>query len=187
MNLVLPLASCVVSLVFAALVIEQWWQRRRSFQLVWAAGLLWYAISSGTQFAGGAFGWSPALYRAWYLFGAILVAAYLGMGTVYLLARTGFAHFAGVSIALGGLFAWLSQLALIKAGHPTAWSNVALVIGISIAAGVAVIVATARRRELGAHVAMAVLAAGSLVVGGLALTATLTPPGYALDAATHVP
>jgi hypothetical protein len=187
MNLVLPLAACLVSLAFAALVLEQWWQRRRSFQLVWGAGLLWYAISSGTQFAGAAFGWSPALYRTWYLFGAIFVAAYLGMGTIYLLSHTGFGHFAGVSIVLGGLFAWLSQLALIKAGHPTAWSNVALVIGLSTAAGIAVIVATARRRELGAHAAMAVLAGASLLVAGLTLTATLAPPGYALDPVTHVP
>lgn len=187
LNVLLPLASCLVSLAFAALVLEQWWHRRRSFQLVWGVGLLWYAISSGTQFAGAAFGWSPALYRAWYLFGAIYVAAYLGMGTVYLLSHTGFGHFAGVSIVLGGLFAWLSQLALIKAGHPTAWSNVALVIGLSAAAGVAVIAATARRRELGAHVAMGALAAASLVVAWLTLTATLAPPGYALDPVTHVP
>ena len=186
-NVVLPLATCLVSLAFAALVLEQWWERRRSFQLVWGAGLLWYAISSGTQFAGAAFGWSPALYRAWYLFGAIFVAAYLGMGTVYLLSHSGFGHFAGVSIVLGGLFAYLSQLALIKAGQPTAWSNVALVIGISTAAGVAVIVATAVRRELGAHVAMAILAAASLLVAALTATAALAPPGYALDPVTHVP
>ena len=187
LNVALPLATCLVSLVFAALVIEQWWHRRRSFQLVWGAGLVWYAISSGTQFAGAAFGWSPALYRAWYLFGAIYVAAYLGMGTVYLLSHTGFGHFAGVSIVLGGLFAWLGQLALIRAGHATAWSNVALVIGLSTATGVAVIVATARRRELGANVAMAALAAASLLVAGLTLTASLAPPGYALDPVTHVP
>jgi len=187
LNLVLPLATCLVSLAFAGLVLEQWWHRRRSFQAVWTLGLLWYAISSGTQFAGAAAGWSPALYRAWYLFGAILVAAYLGMGTVYLLSHSGFGHFAGVSIALGGLFAWLSQLALIRAGHPTAWSNVALVIGLSAAAGLAVVVATARRRELGAHVAMAVLAAASLVVAALTATAVLAPPGYAVDPVTHVP
>lgn len=187
LNVMLPLATCLVSAAFAALVLEQWWERRRAFQLVWGAGLLWYAISSGTQFAGAAFGWSPALYRAWYLFGAIFVAAYLGMGTIYLLSHTGFGHFAGVSIVLGGLFAYLSQLALIRAGHPTAWSNVALVIGISAAAGAAVIAATAARRELGPHVAMGILAASSLVVAGLTLTAALPPPGYAVDPVTHVP
>jgi hypothetical protein len=187
MNVLLPLLSCLVSLVFGALVLEQWRQRRRSFQAVWAAGLAWYAVSAGAQFAGAAFGWSPALYRAWYLFGAIFVAAYLGMGTIYLLSRTGFGYFAGVSIALGGLFAYLSQLELIKEGHPTAWSNVTLVIAIATAAGAAVVAATAWRREVAAHVAMAILAAASVVVAALAVTATLAPPGYATDPITHVP
>ncbi|HSR26360.1 MAG TPA: hypothetical protein VLW53_22580, partial [Candidatus Eisenbacteria bacterium] len=175
LNALLPLASCLVSLGCAALVLEQWWQRRRAFQAVWGVGLLWYAISTGSQFAGAAAGWSPALYRAWYLFGALLVAAYLGMGTVYLLSRTGFGHVAGVSVALGGLFAWPSQLALIREGHPTAWSNVALVIGAATATGLAIVVATAWRREAGAHVAMAALGAGTLVVAALALTAALPP------------
>ena len=187
LNVLLPLAACVASLLFAALVLEQWWQRRRSFQAIWGLGLVWYAISSGTQFAGAAFGWNPALYRAWYLFGALLVAAYLGMGTVSLLSRTGFSYVAGVSIALGGLFALVSQLALISEGHPTAWENVALVIGLSAVAGLAVVVATAWRREEGAGLALAVLVAGTLVVGWLALTAPLPAPGYALDPVTHVP
>ncbi|HEY7202237.1 MAG TPA: hypothetical protein VIC57_18595 [Candidatus Dormibacteraeota bacterium] len=187
MNVVLPLAACLVSLVFAALVLDQWRQRRRAFQAIWGVGLVWYAISSGTQFAGAAFGWNPWLYRAWYLFGALLVAAYLGMGTVSLLSRTGFAHFAGVSIALGGLFALLSQLALTREGHPTAGSNVALVIGLAAVAGLAVIVATAWRREAGATVALLELVAGTVVVAALAITAPLAPPGYALDPSTHAP
>src|SRR5262245_13384856 len=160
-NVLLPLLACLVSLLFAALVLEHWVRRRRSFQLVWAAGLAWYAISSGAQFAGAALGWNASLYRAWYLFGAIFVASYLGLGTVYLLSRTGFGHVAGVSIALGGLFAPLSQLALIREGHPTAWSNVLLVVGLAAGAGLAVIVATAWRREAAAHVAMAILASAS--------------------------
>src|SRR5215471_15955815 len=180
MNALLPLLTCLVCLVFGALVLEQWWQRRRGFQLIWSAGLVWYAISSGAQFAGEAFGWNPALYRVWYLFGAIYVAAYLGMGTVFLLSRTGFGHFAGVSIALGGSFALLSQLALIQEGRPTAWSNVWLVVGISAAAGLAVIVATAWRREAAAPVAMTILGAASLTVAGLVATAALPAPGYAL-------
>lgn len=187
LNVVLPLLTCLVSLVFAGLVAEQWWHRRHSFQLVWSVGLVWYGLSSGAQFAGSAFGWSPALYRAWFLFGAIFVASYLGMGTVYLLARTGFGYFAGVSIFLGGLFAYLGQLALIKQGHPTAWTNVTLVIAVATAAGLAVIVATALRREVAAHVAMAILAAASIVVAVLTLTAALTAPGYAVDPVTHAP
>ncbi len=61
MNVVLPLGSSILSFAFAALVFDQWWQRRHSFQLVWAIGLLWYGISAGTEFLGGAFGWSEPL------------------------------------------------------------------------------------------------------------------------------
>src|SRR5690348_14740677 len=60
-NVVLPLGSSLLSFVFAAMVLDQWWQRRHSFQLVWAIGLLWYGISAGTEFLGSAFGWSEPL------------------------------------------------------------------------------------------------------------------------------
>ena len=89
-NVVLPLLSSVLSLVFAAIVFAQWRRRRRSFQLIWTTGLLCYGVSAGTEFLGSAFGWSEPLYRAWYLIGAFYVAAWLGMGTVALLGRTRF-------------------------------------------------------------------------------------------------
>src|SRR5918911_2241008 len=105
LNAVLPLCSSVLSFVFAALVFDQWLQRRRSFQLVWTIGLLWYGISAGTEFLGSAFGWNETLYRLWYLIGALFVPAYLGAGTVYLLARTRFGYFAAASVVTGGLLA----------------------------------------------------------------------------------
>ena len=58
LNVVLSFSSSVLSFVFAAMVFDQWWQRRHAFQLVWAVGLLWYGISAGTEFLGSAFGWS---------------------------------------------------------------------------------------------------------------------------------
>ena len=126
-----------MSLLFAGLVLAQWARRRRSFQLVWAVGLLWYGISAGTEFWGSDFGWSEPLYRTWYLIGALFVAAYLGMGTVYLLARTRFGYFAAATIFAGGLFALLSQGRLAREGHPAPESAVVLVIAFAtIAAAV---------------------------------------------------
>ena len=58
LNIVLPLGSAVLSFVFAVMVFDQWLQRRHSFQLVWAIGLVWYGIAAGCEFVGGAFGWS---------------------------------------------------------------------------------------------------------------------------------
>src|SRR5438552_8732969 len=105
-NVVLPLCSSIVSFVFAAAVLAQWSARRRAFQLVWAVGLLRYGINVRTEFLGSAFGWTEPLYRTWYLIGAFFVAAYLGDGTVVLLARARFGYFVGVSFLIGALYAF---------------------------------------------------------------------------------
>src|ERR1700682_4956803 len=117
LNTVLPLGASLLSLVFAAMVFDQWRQTRRGFQLVWAVGLLWYAISAGTECAGSAFGWSAALYRAWYLVGAFYVAAWLGMGTIYLLAKTAFGYFVAFTIFLGGLLSLVYALTRYPGGR----------------------------------------------------------------------
>jgi len=181
-NVVLPFLSSLVSFAFAALVFAQWLRRRRSFQLVWSIGLLWYGISAGTEFLGSAFGWSEPLYRAWYLIGAFFVAAYLGMGTVYLLEKTRFGYFVAATLLLGGLFG-LS----IRGRYPDAGTLATWVIVFAVVGAAAVALATWRRREWSAHAAMAVLAVGSLGAAYLVLTADLAPPGWAVDPATHVP
>lgn len=187
LNVALPLASSLTSFVFATLVFAQWRTRRRAFQLVWAIGLLWYGVSAGTEFWGSAFGWSEPLYRAWYLIGALFVAAYLGMGTVYLLARTRFGHFAGATIALGGLFALLSEQRLVREGTPADAAVVWSVVAFAALAGVVTIVVTALRREWSGHVTMAMLVVASLYVSGVLLTTPIAAPGYALDPVTGVP
>src|SRR5260370_5542332 len=162
MQSILPFASSLLSFVFAAMVLDQWWQRRRAFQIVWGIGLIWYGIAAGTEFLGSAFGWSEPLYRAWYLIGAFLVPAYLGAGTVSLLNKTRFVYFVAVSVALGGLF---SLAATAKYPGSTAGGYTALAVALVAAAAIAT--ATAVRRDLQAHVAMAFLVAGTLVVSVL--------------------
>ncbi|MBI3040973.1 MAG: hypothetical protein HYY80_04925 [Chloroflexi bacterium] len=84
---VIPLISAIISLVFAVTVLDQFFARRKPYQLIWAMGLLMYFISTGAEFWVGIWGLNQVIYRLWYLFGAMSVAAYLGMGTLYLLAR----------------------------------------------------------------------------------------------------
>src|SRR5207247_1059029 len=182
LNVALPLGSSLLSFVFAALVVDQWWQRRHSFQLVWAIGLLWYGIAAGTEFLGSAFGWSQPLYRAWYLFGALFVPPYLGLGTIYLLAKSRFGYFAGVTVISGGGLSLL--LRKVYAGSAT---TALVVFAIALAGGIALLVATAVRRPLAAHIAAAVLVLGSILGAYVVLTAPLAAPGWAVDPHTHVP
>ena len=184
LNVVLPLGSSVLSLVFAGMVLDQWWQRRHAFQLVWGIGLLFYGISAGTEFVGSAFGWSQPLYRAWYLIGAFFVAGYLGAGTIYLLSKTRFGYFAGATVFIGGL---LSLLFSHSSRYPGAETAGTVTFAIALVGAVGIIVATATRRQLAAHIAMAVLVVGSLAVAYLVLSAPLAAPGWAVDPNTHVP
>src|SRR5690348_11544130 len=141
LNTVLPLGSSVLSFVFAVMVFDQWWQRRHSFQLVWGVGLLWFGVAAGCEFLGSALGWNGSLYRTWYLIGALYVAAYLGAGTIYLLGKTNFGYFAGVTVIVGGAFA-----PLISLRYPGSGSAAAVVFAIAVVGGVAIIAATATRK-----------------------------------------
>lgn len=182
LNVVLPLGSSVLGFVFAGIVLDQWWQRRRAFQLVWAIGLFWYGLSAGTEFWGSAFGWSEPLYRTWYLIGALYVPPYLALGTVYLLAKTRFGYFAGVTVIIGG-----GLSLLFSKIYPGSTTTAIVVFAIALVGGIAIIVATAVRRPLAAHIAAAVLILGSLLGAYVVLTAPLAAPGWAVDPNTHVP
>lgn len=183
-NVLLPLASSVLSLIFALMLLDQWQTRHRPYQLVWAIGMLWYGISAGTEWFGGAFGWSEPLYRAWYLIGAVWVAAWLGLGTVYLLARTRFGYSLAFSFAVAALFTFLSWRR-----YQYADSGVAIVlypmIGLAMAAIIAVL--TYRGDHRWASLTGLALVVGTVASAVLVLTVPLPAPGYFIDPATGIP
>ncbi|HSL97804.1 MAG TPA: hypothetical protein VK831_04450 [Candidatus Deferrimicrobiaceae bacterium] len=181
-NVILPLGSSLLSFVFFAFLIDQWRERRRPYQLVWAIGMLWYALSAGTEFLGGAAGWSEPLYRAWYLIGAIWVAAWLGLGTVLLLAKTRF----GLMLVPAFLL-----LALISLGGARVYpeTGIAPPIYAAVALGMAVAVAVLsyRRDERWAWVVAVAVVAGTALSAVLAAVVPLPAPGWVVDPATGIP
>jgi hypothetical protein len=48
-NVVLPFFSSTLSFVFFLFLVDQWRDRRKPYQAIWAAGMLWYALSAGTE------------------------------------------------------------------------------------------------------------------------------------------
>lgn len=82
---VLPITSATVILVFALLVFRRYRRRGGPHLLVWSIGLALFGMGSLAE-AYAALGWHPMVFRLWYLGGAILNAAWLGQGTVYLLS-----------------------------------------------------------------------------------------------------
>lgn len=102
----LPLFSTIVTFVFAFLVLRRWYSRRPAHHLLlWAVGLILYGLGTFSEFYSTQ-AWSPTVFRLWYLCGAILTAAWLGQGTVYLLVRRRYvAHLLLSILLLGSLFA----------------------------------------------------------------------------------
>ena len=94
----LPLFSTIIAFVFAFFVLRRWWLRRpASHLLLWGIGLIFYGLGTFSEFY-SALAWNPFVFRLWYLCGAILTAAWLGQGTVYLLVRR--RHVANVLMGL---------------------------------------------------------------------------------------
>jgi hypothetical protein len=107
-NTLLPFVSSVLSFVFAFLILKRYWERRGLHQLLWGIGMAFYGIGGFCEAYYGAFGWNPLIFRLWYLFGAILVAAWLGQGSVYLLVKTRWAHALMAVLALGSIYGAIS-------------------------------------------------------------------------------
>ncbi len=105
LNTLVPLSSGIISFIFAAVIFKRYSDRGGAHLLLWGIGMVFYGIGGFSEAYYGALGWNDTIFRMWYLFGAILVAAWLGQGTVYLLARRRWANVA-MAILLGlSLFA----------------------------------------------------------------------------------
>jgi hypothetical protein len=103
-NTFLPFLSSIISFIFAMLVFKRYLARKGTHLILWGIGMVFYGIGGFCEAYYGAFGWNPQIFRLWYLFGAVLVAAWLGQGTVYLLANRKLANVLMVLLALGSLY-----------------------------------------------------------------------------------
>jgi len=104
-NGILPLTSSLITFIFAYFVFQRWLRRHRLYLLFWGVGLVFYGIGGAMEAYYGLIGWHPLVFRIWYLFGAVLVAAWLGQGTVFLLMRRKLAWILFALLAVGSLYA----------------------------------------------------------------------------------
>lgn len=88
----IPIVTTVIAAVFAAAVFRRWRARGGAHLWWWAVGLVTYAAGTCTEAAVTLVGWREALFRAWYITGALLGGAPLAQGTVYLLLSRRTAH-----------------------------------------------------------------------------------------------
>jgi hypothetical protein len=183
MPALLPALTAILAFVMAIALLDQWRDRRQPFQLVWAIGMTFFGIASGCEALAAASGWNEALYRTWYLTGAVLTAGWLGLGTILLLAKTRFGYAIALSIFLAGLFTLLTQRRFNYEGAGSA------PILYFIAAGLlalAVAVETYFQNERWPAFVAAGIGAATILATYLSFTVQLAAP-YQLDPVTGQP
>ncbi len=180
----LPGATSILALVFAVALFDQWRERRHGFQLIWAIGMLFYGIASGTEAIAGASGWNELLYRTWYLTGAVWTAGWLGLGTAFLLGRTRFGYMFAFCLLLAGVFTLLTER---RFQYPGTGSAHILYLIAALVLAVAVAVETYFQNDRWPILAAAAVVGATVLSGLLMLTVALPAPGYALDPVTGIP
>jgi hypothetical protein len=84
--MVYPAIVAVAATLFAVQVGRQYRSRRKTYQFVWAVALTMGALAALAFILFLSFDRNPFWFRVYYIFGALLMAAYLGLGSVFLLA-----------------------------------------------------------------------------------------------------
>ncbi len=105
LNIGLALVSTLVSLASASLILKRFAAKGGIHLLLWGLGAVMYGLGGLCEALYGLLGWSSLVFRLWYLFGAVLVAAWLGQGTVYLLLNRTAAHVLMAILLAGSIYA----------------------------------------------------------------------------------
>lgn len=182
----LPTASAVLCLVFAVALGRQWVARRRPHQVVWAIGMTWYGAAAGADAVGQIWGWSEAGYRVWYLSGAIMAAAWLGLGEVFLIKASGHGEVAAAGIFLGSVPAVIRAGRFLQAGQPDEMTGALLLAAVGIGVAIALALASWHSPEVSGKASMAALLVGGSIATYVVLTARIDP-ALMLDPSTGVP
>lgn len=114
MNMI-PLLSTLISFAFTVAVFQRYLVRKGPHLLMWSIGLLLYGVGTLSEVL-LSLAFSPVVLKLWYLCGAMLTAAWLGMGTIHLLVRRGRIAW-GITAGLGVIS--LASLALVLAAPLT--------------------------------------------------------------------
>ncbi|HEX6148110.1 MAG TPA: hypothetical protein VF083_15145 [Acidimicrobiia bacterium] len=103
MDSALALLAALAALGFSADLWLDYRRRPRPHIAAFGTGMTMFAVATLTFYLGLAVGWSGPLYRAFYLFGAILNIPFLALGSMFLVVGRRSGHV--MAIALGALTA----------------------------------------------------------------------------------
>jgi hypothetical protein len=178
-NALLAFGAALLALRLAGRLAGRWRARRAPELAAWSTSLLAYALACAALAWAAAAGWDTRSFRAYYVFGGLLTAPLLGVGSLLLAGRrwawpVGLAY---AGLAIGIAIAVPVTGAFGGSGIPAAQHHLDLVparvvaiaanaLGTVAAVGVALL--TIRRRPVGNGLivaGLAVAAVGSALVG----------------------
>jgi hypothetical protein len=110
-----PIATTVLSAGFTLAIASRWARRDRPPHLLWwTAGVALFGVGTFMEGFTAVFGWHAAVFRAWYISGALLGGAPLAQGTVYLLLDRKVANRLAIAlvtyVSLASVFVLLTPL-----------------------------------------------------------------------------
>ena len=193
MQALLAFAAALVSLRLSSDLVRRYRRRRGSELIAWSGALGAYAVAAGALAWGAAAGWNEAAFRIYYLGGALLTAALLGVGSLLLVGRRWAAPLGllYVGLAVGISLAVPVEGAISGTELPEAQDVLDLWPAriVAIAANslgtltvIAVAVATIRRRPLGNTLLLAGVAVAAVGSGLAGLGIGALAPSIALAA-----
>ncbi|MGH8937204.1 MAG: hypothetical protein ACRDXD_13250, partial [Acidimicrobiia bacterium] len=113
MAAILALLAGLVATGFLVRLGSSYRSRPRPHLAAWTVAILMYALATWALFAGLALGWSSAVFKAFYYFGAIVNVPFLALGSVYLVlgARVG-----RVLLSVFAAFGLAAAVVTVRAG-----------------------------------------------------------------------
>ena len=179
MEALIAFLAALVALRLAGGLARRYRTKRSPALAAWSASLLAYAVASGALAWGAAAGWDGRSFRAYYLFGGLLTASLLGVGSLLLAGRRWAAPlgllYAGLAVGIAvavPLTEPVSGSSIPEAQDHLAFvpARLVAVLGNTLGTAAVVVVAllTIRRRPLPNALILAgvaVAAAGSALAG----------------------
>ncbi|MEP1150734.1 MAG: hypothetical protein ABJH08_03300 [Balneola sp.] len=118
----IPIITTLFSIYFFTIIYKHWRQKPDALYLLWwTIGVVCYGIGTLVESIHTIYGWSPFIFKAWYIAGAFLGGVPLAQGTIYLLIKRKTAHILTIVLVIvlivSGVLTILSPLDATKVGE----------------------------------------------------------------------
>jgi hypothetical protein len=120
----IPIATSLFCVFFFIELLQHWRKHRAPHVLWWTIGIFFYGAGTVTESIHAIAGYSPILFKVWYILGALLGAAPLAQGTVYLVMKKKRANI--LAAILSTVIFTASVLVILSPLKPVSGANIKL-------------------------------------------------------------